>query len=83
MTDGKAVQIETKIANINRTVGTMLSGKLAKQYGHTGLPDETIHIKLNGTAGQSFGAWATRGLTLELEPARPTTMSAKGWPVAA
>ncbi len=45
----------------------MLSGTLARKYGHEGLPDGTIHIKLNGTAGQAFGAWVTRGITLELE----------------
>jgi hypothetical protein len=45
----------------------MLSGEVAKRYGHAGLPEDTIHIKLNGTAGQSFGAWVARGVTLELE----------------
>jgi glutamate synthase (NADPH/NADH) large chain len=45
----------------------MLSGEIAKRYGHTGLPDDTIHIKLTGIAGQSFGAWLARGVTLELE----------------
>ena len=38
----------------------MLSGEIARVYGHTGLPDETVHIKLKGTAGQSFGAWLAR-----------------------
>jgi glutamate synthase (NADPH/NADH) large chain len=52
--------------NINRTVGAMLSGEVAKRYGHAGLPDDTIHIRLNGTAGQSFGAFLARGVTLEL-----------------
>ena len=45
----------------------MLSGTIAKHYGHTGLPDDTIHVKLTGTAGQSFGAWLARGITFELE----------------
>jgi glutamate synthase (NADPH/NADH) large chain len=54
------------IANVNRTAGTMLSGELARRYGHEGLPDDTIHIQLNGTAGQSFGAFLARGITLDL-----------------
>ena len=45
----------------------MLSGEVAKRYGHQGLQDDTIHVKLKGTAGQSFGAWLARGVTLELE----------------
>jgi glutamate synthase (NADPH/NADH) large chain len=45
----------------------MLSGEIAKRYGHVGLPDDTIHVKLTGTAGQSFGAWLAKGVTLELE----------------
>ncbi len=63
----QAVQIVTDVNNTNRTVGTMLSGTVATEFGHEGLPDDTIHIKLNGTAGQSFGAWVARGITLELE----------------
>ena len=43
------------------------SGAIAKRYGHEGLPDGTIHVKFTGTAGQSFGAWLTRGVTFELE----------------
>ncbi|NTV12172.1 MAG: glutamate synthase subunit alpha, partial [Zoogloea sp.] len=46
--------------------GAMLSGRFAAKYGHAGLPDDTVHIRLNGTAGQSFGAFLTRGITLEL-----------------
>jgi len=66
--DGKgAARIETEIHNINRTVGAMLSGEIAKVHGHSGLPDDTIHIKLKGNAGQSFGAWLAHGVTLELE----------------
>ncbi|HSF47566.1 MAG TPA: glutamate synthase-related protein, partial [Burkholderiales bacterium] len=61
------VVIETTIRNTNRTVGTMLSGELALRYGHEGLPDDTIHVRLKGTAGQSFGAFLAHGVTLELE----------------
>ena len=61
------VQIETEIRNTDRTAGAMLSGDIARKYGHAGLPEDTIHVKFNGTAGQSFGAWAVHGLTLELE----------------
>ncbi|MEN8802982.1 MAG: glutamate synthase large subunit, partial [Thiogranum sp.] len=64
---GEAVTIETPITNVNRTVGAMLSGRIAERYGLEGLPDDTIHIKLKGVAGQSFGAWVTHGVTLELE----------------
>ena len=63
---GQKVQIETKIINVNRTCGTMLSGEVAKRYGNDGLPDDTIHVKLTGTAGQAFGAFLARGVTLEL-----------------
>jgi glutamate synthase (NADPH/NADH) large chain len=55
------------VKNTNRTVGAMLSGEVAKRHGHAGLPEDTIHIKLTGTAGQSFGAWLAHGITLELE----------------
>ena len=54
------------MANVNRTVGTMLSGEVAKRYGHAGLPDNTIHITARGVAGQSFGAWLAHGVTLDL-----------------
>ena len=54
------------IRNVDRTVGTMLSGQLARRYGHAGLPDDTIHLQFNGTAGQSFGAFLARGITLDL-----------------
>jgi len=64
---GAHVRIVTKITNTDRSVGAMLSGEIAKRYGYTGLPDDTIHVKLTGTAGQSFGAWLARGVTLELE----------------
>ncbi len=64
---GAKVRIETKINNTDRTTGAMLSGVIARRYGHAGLPDDTIHIFAKGTAGQSFGAWAARGVTLELQ----------------
>ena len=61
------VKAEFRITNVDRSAGAMLSGEVAKAHGHAGLPDDTIHFKLNGTAGQSFGAWVARGVTLELE----------------
>ena len=64
---GAPVRIETAIKNTDRTAGAMLSGEIAKRYGHEGLPDGTIHVKLTGTAGQSFGAWLAHGVTFELE----------------
>jgi glutamate synthase (NADPH) large chain len=63
---GEKVTIETPIRNINRTAGTMLSHEIAKRYGHEGLPDDTIHIRLAGSAGQSFGAFLAKGVTLDL-----------------
>jgi glutamate synthase (NADPH/NADH) large chain len=63
---GKRVVIESEIFNRDRTAGAMLSGEVAKRYGHAGLPEDTITIKLSGVAGQSFGAWAAHGVTLEL-----------------
>lgn len=54
----KPVQIELPVRNTDRTTGAMLSGEIAKRHGHAGLPDDTIHVKLKGTAGQSFGAWS-------------------------
>ncbi|KAH7853867.1 hypothetical protein Vadar_007472 [Vaccinium darrowii] len=61
------VYIETPIRNVNRTVGTMLSHEVTKRYHMKGLPADTIHIKLNGSAGQSLGAFLAPGITLELE----------------
>ncbi|TAH44428.1 MAG: glutamate synthase subunit alpha [Betaproteobacteria bacterium] len=63
---GEKVTIDVPVRNINRTVGAMLSGRVAARYGHAGLPTDTIHVRLTGTAGQSFGAFAARGVTLEL-----------------
>jgi glutamate synthase (NADPH/NADH) large chain len=64
---GRPVRIEAQINNTNRTIGAMLSGEIAKRHGQVGLADEAIHVKLAGTAGQSFGAWLAHGVTLELE----------------
>jgi glutamate synthase (NADPH/NADH) large chain len=61
------VRIDRPIRNVNRTVGTMLSHEISKRYNEEGLPEDTIHINLTGSAGQSFGAWLARGVTLELE----------------
>jgi glutamate synthase (NADPH) large chain len=64
---GRPVKMDLPIRNSDRTTGAMLSGEVARRYGHTGLPDGTVHVKLTGTAGQSFGAWLAHGVTLELE----------------
>lgn len=64
---GEKVEIDSEIRNVNRTVGAMLSGRIALRYGHKGLPDDTILIRARGTAGQSFGAWLARGVSIELE----------------
>jgi len=63
---GERVSFISPVRNVNRTVGTMLSGEVAKRYGHAGLPDDTIHIQLQGTAGQSAGAFLAAGITLDL-----------------
>jgi len=62
----KPVLINSKIRNVNRTVGTMLSNQVAKRYGSAGLPADTIQVKFTGTAGQSFGAFLARGISFEL-----------------
>ncbi len=64
--NGERVEIETTIRSVDRSAGAMLSGQVAKRYGHAGLPDETIHVQLNGTAGQAFGAFLAAGVTLDL-----------------
>jgi glutamate synthase (NADPH/NADH) large chain len=61
------VVITGSINSVDRATGAMLSGEIALKHGYDGLPDHTIQIKLKGTAGQSFGAWLARGVTLELE----------------
>jgi len=60
------VRIEGEVRNVNRAVGTMLSGEVALRYGHEGLPADTIAIQLRGIAGQSFGAFLAHGVTLDL-----------------
>ncbi|HEY7090834.1 MAG TPA: glutamate synthase large subunit, partial [Tepidisphaeraceae bacterium] len=65
--NGEKVKADLEIKNVNRTVGTTLSGLIARKHGFAGLPDDTIHFKLTGSAGQSFGCFAAKGLTLELE----------------
>jgi glutamate synthase domain-containing protein 2/glutamate synthase domain-containing protein 1/glutamate synthase domain-containing protein 3 len=64
---GAKVFAELPIKNTNRTVGTTLSGEIAKKYGYKGLPDDTITFKFKGNAGQSFGCFGAKGLTLILE----------------
>jgi glutamate synthase (NADPH/NADH) large chain len=64
---GDAVQIELPVANTNRTVGTTLSHEVVKAWGEQGLPDDTILIRLNGSAGQSLGAWLANGVTIDLK----------------
>ncbi|MFM2256481.1 MAG: glutamate synthase large subunit, partial [Pseudomonadota bacterium] len=63
---GDPVRIEREVKSLNRTVGAMLSGEVAKRYGHAGLPENTIQIALTGVAGQSFGAFLAHGITLDL-----------------
>ncbi|MFN4284937.1 MAG: glutamate synthase large subunit [Lacibacter sp.] len=64
---GQQVRAAFPIKNTDRTVGTLLSNEITKRYRSAGLPDDTIHFKFTGTAGQSFGAFNTKGVTLELE----------------
>jgi glutamate synthase domain-containing protein 2/glutamate synthase domain-containing protein 1/glutamate synthase domain-containing protein 3 len=64
---GEKVREEMPIQNTNRTVGTILSSEIAKKHGYAGLPDDTIHFKFTGSAGQSFGCFLAKGVTLELE----------------
>jgi len=63
---GEKTTIDIPITNTNRTVGAMLSNQVASRYGHAGLPDDTITVKLTGTAGQSFAAFLAHGITFEL-----------------
>ncbi len=63
----KPVKLELPIRNADRTTGAMLSGMIAKAYGHAGLPEDTIWVSFKGSAGQSFGAWLAHGVTLDLE----------------
>jgi glutamate synthase (NADPH) large chain len=64
---GEPVRAQLEIRNVNRTVGTILGHELTKKYGPDGLPDETVDLTFTGSAGQSFGAFVPRGVTLRLE----------------
>ena len=64
---GEKVNIELPVININRVVGTMLSNEVAKRFGEDLLPEDTINIKLHGSAGQSLGAWLAKGITITVE----------------
>jgi glutamate synthase domain-containing protein 2/glutamate synthase domain-containing protein 1/glutamate synthase domain-containing protein 3 len=61
------IEVKLPVRNIHRSVGTMLSGEIARRYGSAGLPDDTVHIQLSGSAGQSMGAFLAKGVTLTLE----------------
>ncbi len=63
---GTPVRIAETITSVDRSVGAMLGGAVAKRYGHAGLAEDTIAVSLTGTAGQAFGAWATRGISIDL-----------------
>jgi glutamate synthase (NADPH) large chain len=65
--DGSPVHLELPVRNVNRTVGTMLGAEVTRRFGGAGLPDGTIDIAFTGSAGQSFGAFLPRGITLRLE----------------
>ena len=62
----KPVKADVPIKNVDRSTGAMLSGEIAKRFGHAGLPEDTIWLTLKGTAGQAFGSWCAHGLTLDL-----------------
>ncbi|MGA7180987.1 MAG: glutamate synthase large subunit [Thiobacillaceae bacterium] len=63
----RKAHFEYGVRNVNRSIGARLSGEIAKAHGDAGLPDDTLRLKLTGSAGQSFGVWNAKGLTLELE----------------
>lgn len=67
LTDGKSVKMNHAIINTDRSVGAMLTNEVCKVYGSKGLPNGTIHVKLTGSAGQSFGVFSTQGVLFELE----------------
>ena len=67
--EGEPIRLEYRIRNAHRSVGAMLSGTIARRYGHAGLPDDTLHVAFTGIAGQSFGAFLARGVTFELQGA--------------
>jgi glutamate synthase domain-containing protein 3 len=61
------IEVTFPVRNIHRSVGTMLSGEIARRYGSAGLPDDTVRVHLTGSAGQSLGAFLAKGVTLSLE----------------
>ncbi|TAM99913.1 MAG: glutamate synthase subunit alpha [Rhodanobacteraceae bacterium] len=63
---GEKTRFIVDVRNVDRSVGSMLSGEIARRHGHEGLPGDTIHVQLDGTAGQSFGAFLAHGVTLDL-----------------
>jgi glutamate synthase domain-containing protein 3 len=65
--EGRAIEASLPIRNVHRTVGAMLSGEIARRYGSKGLPEDTLRFSFSGSAGQSFGAFLTNGVTLRLE----------------
>ncbi len=65
--NGTPVEMDSEISNVDRSAGAMLSGKIAEIHGHEGLPDDTIKVRLKGTAGQSFGAFLSKGIFFDLE----------------
>jgi glutamate synthase (NADPH/NADH) large chain len=64
---GDKIVTQSPIRNVHRTVGTQVAGRIARKYGHRGLPEDTVVMRFTGVAGQSFGAWAVSGQTLILE----------------
>jgi len=65
--NGSSIELKLPIRNTHRTVGAMLSGEIARRTGSAGLPEDTVHFRFNGSAGQSFGAFLAKGVTLTLE----------------
>ncbi len=65
-TPASRCRLDAQIRNVHRTVGAMLSGRIAEKYGHAGLRPDTIRVNFTGVAGQSFGAWLAHGVTLDL-----------------
>src|SRR6202040_214612 len=64
--DATPVSVELPITNVDRTVGTLLGSEISRRYGAAGLPDDTISLTFTGSAGQSFGAFVPRGMTMRL-----------------
>lgn len=65
--EARSITVKSPIRNVNRTAGTLISSRIARKYGHDGLPEDSVTVEFTGTAGQSFGAFAAAGLTLKLE----------------